>query len=250
MRARSVNRPKVLPRRTLVDAAQLWAGLSVGNRRWTTPLRVLRAAVAKACRPDRRRQGEHRGSLGCGRGAGLHRVPRSIGGRRRTCEPSPRTPPDRAHDPSAASTSRPFLPRAWQAGASGSTRGRSRSGLRQAQGDKWGRKSAVCRREWGASGVEQLLSRGHRARSDRYEAARVCAPRGDRWGECDSERACSTIRSTSCDGSVVALEVKLAATVDDRDVRHLLWLRDRIGDQLLNAAVPTTVSTPTGVLMP
>lgn len=44
--------------------------------------------------------------------------------------------------------------------------------------------------------------------------------------------------------------MKLAATVDDRDVRHLLWLRDRIGDQLLNAAVPTTVSTPTGVLMP
>ena len=43
-------------------------------------------------------------------------------------------------------------------------------------------------------------------------------------------------------GRVVALEAKLAPSVDDRDVRHLLWLRDRIGDRLLDAAVVTTGS--------
>lgn len=42
------------------------------------------------------------------------------------------------------------------------------------------------------------------------------------------------------DHRVVALEVKLGATVDDADVRHLIWLRERIGDDLLDAAVITT----------
>lgn len=42
------------------------------------------------------------------------------------------------------------------------------------------------------------------------------------------------------DGRVVALEVKLTATVSDNDVRHLRWLADRIGDNLLDAAVITT----------
>jgi predicted AAA+ superfamily ATPase len=42
------------------------------------------------------------------------------------------------------------------------------------------------------------------------------------------------------DGRVVALEVKLTRTVDDDDVRHLLWLRDKLGDDLLDAAVLTT----------
>jgi uncharacterized protein len=37
-----------------------------------------------------------------------------------------------------------------------------------------------------------------------------------------------------------SLEVKLSETVDDRDVRHLSWLKERIGDQLLDAAVITT----------
>lgn len=39
---------------------------------------------------------------------------------------------------------------------------------------------------------------------------------------------------------VVALEVKLATTVDDRDVRHLRWLREQLGDDLADAAVITT----------
>lgn len=39
---------------------------------------------------------------------------------------------------------------------------------------------------------------------------------------------------------VVAIEVKLGALVDDRDVRQLLWLRERLGDELADAAVVTT----------
>lgn len=42
------------------------------------------------------------------------------------------------------------------------------------------------------------------------------------------------------DGRVVAAEVKLTRTVDDEDVRQLRWLADRIGDELLDAAVITT----------
>ena len=44
------------------------------------------------------------------------------------------------------------------------------------------------------------------------------------------------------DGRVVALEVKLSALVDDDDVRHLRWLAQRIGPNLLDAAVVTTGS--------
>ena len=42
------------------------------------------------------------------------------------------------------------------------------------------------------------------------------------------------------DGRVVALEVKLSALIDDSDVRHLHWLAERIGPNLLDAAVITT----------
>jgi len=41
------------------------------------------------------------------------------------------------------------------------------------------------------------------------------------------------------DRSVVALEVKLCRNVTDADTRHLKWLRDRIGDRLVDAAVIT-----------
>ena len=40
--------------------------------------------------------------------------------------------------------------------------------------------------------------------------------------------------------SVVAIEVKLGAEVDDRDVRHLTWLREQLGDDLVDAVVVTT----------
>lgn len=42
------------------------------------------------------------------------------------------------------------------------------------------------------------------------------------------------------DRQVVAIEVKLAATVEDRDVRHLNWLCDQIGDRLSDRVVLTT----------
>lgn len=42
------------------------------------------------------------------------------------------------------------------------------------------------------------------------------------------------------DGRCVAVEVKLSPAVDDRDVRHLIWLRDRLGPELLDAVVVTT----------
>ena len=45
---------------------------------------------------------------------------------------------------------------------------------------------------------------------------------------------------TADNGAVVALEVKLGQAPDERDVRHLLWLRDRLGDDLADAAVITT----------
>ena len=41
------------------------------------------------------------------------------------------------------------------------------------------------------------------------------------------------------DDSVVALEVKLRGAVDDADVRHLLWPRQQLGDDLVDAAVIT-----------
>jgi predicted AAA+ superfamily ATPase len=42
------------------------------------------------------------------------------------------------------------------------------------------------------------------------------------------------------DQRVVAIEVKLSATVDDDDVKNLLWLREQIGDDLLDAVVINT----------
>jgi uncharacterized protein len=43
-----------------------------------------------------------------------------------------------------------------------------------------------------------------------------------------------------CAGRVLALEVKLGQVVGDRDVRHLIWLRAQLGDDLADAAVITT----------
>jgi predicted AAA+ superfamily ATPase len=42
------------------------------------------------------------------------------------------------------------------------------------------------------------------------------------------------------DQRVVALEVKLSATVNDADVKHLRWLQNQLGPELLDAAVITT----------
>ncbi|QIM16161.1 ATP-binding protein [Leucobacter insecticola] len=42
------------------------------------------------------------------------------------------------------------------------------------------------------------------------------------------------------DGSVMACEVKLAPVVEDSDVKHLLWLREKLGDQAHELAVIST----------
>ncbi len=42
------------------------------------------------------------------------------------------------------------------------------------------------------------------------------------------------------DGRFLAIEVKLGAVLDDRDVRHIKWLRDSTGDDLVDAIVITT----------
>ena len=42
------------------------------------------------------------------------------------------------------------------------------------------------------------------------------------------------------DNRIIALEVKLAATVNNDDTRHLQWLARSIGDDLLDAAIITT----------
>jgi predicted AAA+ superfamily ATPase len=45
---------------------------------------------------------------------------------------------------------------------------------------------------------------------------------------------------TGTDGGVVAVEVKLSATVDDDDVKHLRWLRELLGEDLRDAVLLTT----------
>ncbi|MDO4258421.1 MAG: DUF4143 domain-containing protein [Actinomycetaceae bacterium] len=42
------------------------------------------------------------------------------------------------------------------------------------------------------------------------------------------------------DGRIVALEVKLSPGIDDKDVRHLLWLRDQIPDRVSDLVVIST----------
>lgn len=44
------------------------------------------------------------------------------------------------------------------------------------------------------------------------------------------------------DRRVIAIEVKLSQSIDDDDVRHLLWLQDTLGDDLLDAIVVHTGS--------
>lgn len=39
------------------------------------------------------------------------------------------------------------------------------------------------------------------------------------------------------DGRIVAIEVKSAATVSQQDVRHLVWLRDKLGDQFIHGFI-------------
>ncbi len=45
-----------------------------------------------------------------------------------------------------------------------------------------------------------------------------------------AEQRCVTVRRLD-------VEVKLAAAVDDTDVRHLVWLRDKLGDECIDTLV-------------
>lgn len=44
------------------------------------------------------------------------------------------------------------------------------------------------------------------------------------------------------DARIIAIEVKLSTTVDDEDLRHLKWLKGRLGDDVLDMMVITTGS--------
>lgn len=55
----------------------------------------------------------------------------------------------------------------------------------------------------------------------------------------------------SDDGRALAIEVKLANTINDQDTKHLHWLKERMGDQLLDAIVintgPNAYRRPDGI---
>ncbi len=53
-------------------------------------------------------------------------------------------------------------------------------------------------------------------------------------------REVDVIAERTEDGAVVAFEVKLSADVGDDDVKHLVWLREQLGDQFADGAVLTT----------
>lgn len=42
------------------------------------------------------------------------------------------------------------------------------------------------------------------------------------------------------DGGIVAIEVKLSPTVEDRDARHLNWLKRELGDRVIDRVIVTT----------
>jgi predicted AAA+ superfamily ATPase len=47
----------------------------------------------------------------------------------------------------------------------------------------------------------------------------------------------------SADGSVVAIEVKLARSVSIHDGKHLTWLKQKLGDRVLDQVIITTGPT-------
>ena len=55
----------------------------------------------------------------------------------------------------------------------------------------------------------------------------------------DGQREVDLI-ATRPDGKILALEVKLSGAVEDADVRHLLWLQEQLGDDVVDAVVVNT----------
>ena len=81
----------------------------------------------------------------------------------------------------------------------------------------------------GFPGMRALSGRALRTRLDGYV---------DRIIDRDVPEAGHELRTSA--GDVVAIGVKLSATIDDDDVRHLNWLETRIGDRLLDKVVLST----------
>lgn len=80
---------------------------------------------------------------------------------------------------------------------------------------------------------ESFVTLGIRAAAD-AAGARVRHLRTDR-GEREIDLV--VVRD---DHRVMAVEIKLSQVIEDKDVRHLCWLRDTIGEDLLDAIVVTT----------
>lgn len=80
---------------------------------------------------------------------------------------------------------------------------------------------------------ESLVALGVRVYAQRSEArvSHFRMHRGDHEVDLIVERR---------DGRCVGLEVKLSPVVNDDDARHLLWLRDRLGSDILDLAIITT----------
>jgi uncharacterized protein len=80
---------------------------------------------------------------------------------------------------------------------------------------------------------ESLVTLSIRVYAQRVEASvgHLRTHRGDHEVDLIVERA---------DGRVVAIEVKLSSAPRDESVRHLRWLADQIGDELLDAVIVTT----------
>jgi predicted AAA+ superfamily ATPase len=67
-----------------------------------------------------------------------------------------------------------------------------------------------------------------------YAQASECQVKHFRLG--DGSREVDLIVERA-DGRVLALEVKLGKTVDEQDLRHLLWLKEKLGSNLLDSCV-------------
>lgn len=53
----------------------------------------------------------------------------------------------------------------------------------------------------------------------------------------DNTREIDLIVEAASDRRILAIEVKLSGTIGDKDVRHLNWLRDQLGERLVERVV-------------
>jgi predicted AAA+ superfamily ATPase len=107
--------------------------------------------------------------------------------------------------------------------------GVSKSGLLQGEGQR----VAATTGTWLGALFESLAAQSVRVYAD-ASSARVGHLRTK-----ETDREIDLIVETD-DRRVVALEVKLSATVADSDVRHLNWLDAQLGDQLADRVILTT----------